>query len=91
MRHGIINSAFMVAYAVCFLLMGIVIDRIGTKKGYLISIIIWSLATIGHTIARSWIGFAVARFTLAIGQSGNFPAAIKVVAEWFPKRPHRDL
>lgn len=85
-QYGIINSAFMVAYAVCFLLMGTVIDRIGTKKGYLISIIIWSLATVGHTIARTWIGFAFARFTLAIGQSGNFPAAIKVVAEWFPKK-----
>jgi ACS family hexuronate transporter-like MFS transporter len=85
-QYGLINSSFMVAYAVCFLLMGTIIDRIGTRKGYLISIAVWSLAAIGHTIARSWIGFAIARFTLAIGQSGNFPAAIKVVAEWFPKK-----
>jgi ACS family hexuronate transporter-like MFS transporter len=66
--------------------MGRIIDWIGTKKGYLISIVIWSMAAVGHALARSWIGFAFARFTLAIGQSGNFPSAIKVVAEWFPKK-----
>ncbi len=85
-QYGLINSAFMVAYAICFLIMGRLIDRIGTKRGYLISVIIWSIAAVGHSFARSWIGFAVARFTLAIGQSGNFPSAIKVVAEWFPKK-----
>lgn len=85
-QYGLINSAFMVAYAICFLLMGRLIDRIGTKRGYLISVIIWSIAAVGHSFARSWIGFAFARFTLAIGQSGNFPSAIKVVAEWFPKK-----
>ena len=85
-QYGLINSAFMAAYAICFLLMGRIIDRIGTKKGYLISILIWSVAAVGHSLARSWIGFAFARFTLAIGQSGNFPSAIKVVAEWFPKK-----
>jgi ACS family hexuronate transporter-like MFS transporter len=85
-QYGLINSAFMVAYAVCFLLMGRIIDRIGTKKGYFISILVWSIAAVGHSLARSWIGFAFARFTLAIGQSGNFPSAIKVVAEWFPKK-----
>src|SRR5512140_1072597 len=65
-QYGLINSAFMVAYAACFLVMGTIIDRIGTKKGYLISIGIWSLAAVGHALARSWIGFAFARFTLAI-------------------------
>ena len=85
-QYGLINSSFMVAYAVCFLLMGRIIDSIGTKRGYLISIVIWSVATVSHTLARSWIGFAFARFTLAIGQSGNFPSAIKVVAEWFPRK-----
>lgn len=85
-QYGLINSAFMVAYAICFLFMGRIIDRIGTKKGYLISIIIWSIAAVSHSLARSWIGFAFARFTLAIGQSGNFPSAIKVVAEWFPRK-----
>jgi len=85
-QYGMINSAFMVAYAICFLLMGTIIDRIGTRKGYILSIGIWSLATLAHIFARSWVGFAIARFNLAIGQSGNFPAAIKVVAEWFPKK-----
>lgn len=85
-QYGIINSVFMIAYAVCFIVMGSLIDKIGTRKGYLISIGIWSVATLGHALARSWIGFAVARFSLAVGQSGNFPSAIKAVAEWFPKK-----
>ncbi len=85
-QYGLINTAFMVAYALCFLLMGRLIDAIGTRKGYLFSIAVWSVAALGHVLARSWIGFAVARFTLAVGQSGNFPSAIKAVAEWFPKK-----
>ncbi len=85
-QYGIINSVFMIAYAICFLVMGNLIDKIGTRKGYLISIGIWSLAMLGHALARSWVGFAVARFSLAVGQSGNFPSAIKAVAEWFPKK-----
>lgn len=85
-QYGIINSAFMIAYALCFILMGRLIDIIGTRKGYLISIGIWSIAALGHALARSWVGFAVARFSLAVGQSGNFPSAIKAVAEWFPKK-----
>ena len=85
-QYGYINTAFMISYALCFLLMGTIIDRIGTRKGYMLSIGIWSLATAAHALAASWIGFAIARFTLAIGQSGNFPSAIKAVAEWFPKK-----
>ena len=85
-QYGIINSVFMIAYAICFILMGTLIDKLGTRKGYLISIGIWSLAALTHALVRSWIGFAVARFTLAVGQSGNFPSAIKAVAEWFPKK-----
>jgi len=85
-QYGIINSVFMIAYAICFLVMGSIIDKIGTRKGYILSIGIWSLATLGHALSRSWIGFAFARFSLAVGQSGNFPSAIKAVAEWFPKK-----
>ena len=85
-QYGIINSIFMFAYALCFLIMGRIVDAIGTRKGYLISIIIWGIATLGHALAKTWIGFAVARFSLAVGQSGNFPSAIKAVAEWFPKK-----
>jgi ACS family hexuronate transporter-like MFS transporter len=85
-QYGIINTAFMIAYALCFLIMGRIIDTIGTRKGYLLSISIWSIATVGHALSRSWIGFAIARFSLGVGQSGNFPSAIKAVAEWFPKK-----
>jgi MFS transporter, ACS family, hexuronate transporter len=85
-QYGYINSVFMIAYAICFILMGRLIDKIGTRKGYLLSIGIWSIAALGHALARSWVGFAIARFSLAIGQSGNFPSAIKAVAEWFPKK-----
>jgi ACS family hexuronate transporter-like MFS transporter len=85
-QYGIINSVFMIAYAICFILMGRLIDFVGTRKGYLVSIIIWSLAAMGHALSRTWIGFAVARFSLAVGQSGSFPSAIKAVAEWFPKK-----
>ena len=85
-QYGIINSVFMLSYAISFLIMGRIIDWLGTRKGYIISIGIWSIAVVGHALARSWIGFAVARFSLAVGQSGNFPSAIRVVAEWFPKK-----
>lgn len=85
-QYGYINTVFMIAYALCFLVMGSLIDKFGTRKGYLFSIIIWSLATLGHAFARTWVGFAVARLTMAVGQSGNFPSAIKAVAEWFPKK-----
>ena len=85
-QYGIINSVFMIAYALCFILMGRLIDTIGTRKGYLVSIGIWSIAALGHALSRSWVGFAVARFSLAVGQSGSFPSAIKAVAEWFPKK-----
>jgi len=85
-QYGYINTAFMIAYAICFLLMGSIVDRIGTRKGYVLSIGIWSLATAAHALAGRWVGFALARFSLAVGQSGNFPSAIKAVAEWFPKK-----
>lgn len=85
-QYGLINTAFMISYGLCFLIMGRIIDFIGTKRGYLLSILIWSIAGLGHALARSWVGFAIARFSLAVGQSGNFPSAIKAVAEWFPKK-----
>jgi ACS family hexuronate transporter-like MFS transporter len=85
-QYGMINSAFMVAYAVCFILMGKWIDLMGTRRGYLASLGIWSVAALGQALAGSWVGFAAARFSLGVGQSGNFPSAIKAVAEWFPKK-----
>jgi MFS transporter, ACS family, hexuronate transporter len=85
-QYGMINTVFMIAYALCFILMGRLVDTIGTKKGYLVSIGIWSFATVSHALSKTWVGFAAARFSLAVGQSGNFPSAIKAVAEWFPKK-----
>lgn len=81
-----IVMAFSAAYALGLLLFGRLIDRIGTKLGYTVSIIIWSLAAMAHALAKSTIGFGVARTALGLGEAGNFPAAIKSVAEWFPKK-----
>jgi ACS family hexuronate transporter-like MFS transporter len=81
-----IVMAFSAAYALGLVCFGRVIDMIGTKKGYIISIIAWSLAAIGHAFARSTFGFGVARAALGLGESGNFPVAIKAVTEWFPKK-----
>jgi ACS family hexuronate transporter-like MFS transporter len=81
--------AFQIAYAIGLLSMGGIIDRLGTKKGYILSIGLWSMFGMLHAgIGRgfSLIGFMLARFGLGFGESGNFPAAIKTTAEWFPKR-----
>src|SRR5450432_379078 len=78
--------AFASAYALGLLLFGRLIDKIGTRLGYTISIIIWSVAAMLHSIASSTLGFGIARTALGLGESGNFPAAIKSVAEWFPKK-----
>jgi ACS family hexuronate transporter-like MFS transporter len=84
--YGRIVTAFSAAYAVGLLLLGRITDRIGAKAGYSISIIIWSAAAIAHAFVRSTLGFGAVRTTLGLGEGGNFPAAIKVVAEWFPKK-----
>ena len=81
-----IVMAFSAAYALGLLAFGRLIDRIGTKLGYIISVIIWSLAAMAHALATSTLGFGIARTALGLGEAGNFPAAIKTVAEWFPKK-----
>ena len=78
--------AFQVAYAVGLLLMGRVMDRLGTRRGFSFAVVIWSIAAMAHASARSVLQFAAARFALGIGESGNFPASVKTVAEWFPKK-----
>jgi ACS family hexuronate transporter-like MFS transporter len=78
--------AFQAAYAIGLLLVGRLIDRLGTKLGYCLALVCWSLSSMGHALASSVRGFAVARFALGISEAGNFPAAIKTVAEWFPKK-----
>jgi MFS transporter, ACS family, aldohexuronate transporter len=85
-QYGYIVTSFQAAYAVGLLIAGGVIDRLGTRIGYAIAISIWSLAAMGHALVQSVIGFAIARFALGLGEAGNFPAAIKTVAEWFPRK-----
>jgi len=84
--YGNIVAAFNAAYAFGLLLAGRLMDRIGTRAGYALAIVWWSLAAMGHALARTPFGFGVARAALGIGEAGNFPAAIKTVAEWFPKK-----
>jgi MFS transporter, ACS family, aldohexuronate transporter len=97
--------AFQLAYAIGLALAGRLIDRLGAKLGFAISIVVWSVAAMAHAEAQwfgpavasvfamfgqvtaaSVAGFMAARFALGLGEAGNFPASIKVVAEWFPKR-----
>jgi ACS family hexuronate transporter-like MFS transporter len=85
-EYGYIVTAFQCAYAIGLLCAGAIIDRFGTRIGYALAIGIWSLAAMSHTLATSVLGFALARFALGLGEAGNFPAAIKTVAEWFPRR-----
>ena len=85
-EYGFIVTAFQAAYAVSLLLIGQLMDWLGTRRGFSLAVAIWSLAAMGHALARSVIGFAVARFALGLGEGGNFPAAVKTVAEWFPKK-----
>jgi ACS family hexuronate transporter-like MFS transporter len=77
---------FEVAYAIGLLTAGRLLDRIGTRLGYAISLIFWSFAAILHALMSTIAGFSIARFLLGLGEAGNFPSAIKAVAEWFPKK-----
>jgi ACS family hexuronate transporter-like MFS transporter len=84
--YGFIATAFTGAYAVGLLVVGRLMDWLGTRKGFSLAIVVWSLAAMGHAFARSAFGFGAARFALGLGEAGNFPASIKTVAEWFPKK-----
>jgi len=84
--YGWVVFAFQGAYALMMPLAGRIIDRVGTRLSYTLAVLVWSLASMSHALARSAVQFAAARFVLGIGEAGNFPAAIKTVAAWFPKR-----
>jgi ACS family hexuronate transporter-like MFS transporter len=84
--YSSVVACFQAAYAIGLLGVGRLIDRIGARKGFSISVIFWSIAAMGHALARGVWGFGIARFFLGLGESGNFPASIKTVAEWFPKK-----
>jgi MFS transporter, ACS family, aldohexuronate transporter len=81
-----ITIAFQLAYAIGMLGAGRLIDWLGTKMGYALSLFLWSIAAIGHSLVKGTTGFMAARGFLGITESGNFPAAIKTIAEWFPKK-----
>ncbi len=85
-QYGNIVWCFQIAYALGVIFAGRLVDRIGCRRGYPIVTGVWSLAAMGHALVTSVFGFGVARFFLGLGESGNFPAAIKATAEWFPPR-----
>lgn len=101
--YSLIASTFTFAYAICTLLVGRFVDKLGIKKGYMLAITVWSLGACIHAfvsladpssqwsffgilIPGSILGFMICRIVLALGEAGNFPAAVKAVAEWFPKK-----
>jgi ACS family hexuronate transporter-like MFS transporter len=83
-NYGNIIICFQIAYGVGFLFAGRIIDKLGTKTGYAAAILIWACASLSHSIVTSVVGFCIARAFLGLGESGNFPAAIKATTEWFP-------
>lgn len=78
--------AFTMAYGIGSLFVGKLIDRLGTRVGFSLAVLFWSISAMAHAAAGSIMQFAAARVSLGIGEAGSFPASIKVVAEWFPKR-----
>jgi len=85
-EYGNIVTAFQAAYAIGLLVTGRLLDRMGTRLGFALAITLWSVAAMFHAAARSALGFGIARFALGLGEAANFPASIKTVAEWFPKK-----
>ncbi len=85
-QYSYVITAFQVAYAIGLAFAGRLIDRLGTRVGYALIMGVWSLAAMAHSLVTSVLGFGIARFVLGLGEAGNFPAAIKTTAEWFPQR-----
>jgi ACS family hexuronate transporter-like MFS transporter len=85
-QYGDIVSWFSLAYGFGFLGVGRFLDKVGVRRGFAVSVVAWSIAAMSHAFARTAGGFAIARAALGLGESGNFPAAIKTTAEWFPAR-----
>ncbi len=84
--YGYVVDAFQFAYALGLIAAGWFVDKVGARIGYVVIMAIWSLSAMGHALANTVLQFGIARFFLGIGESGNFPAAIKTVAEWFPQK-----
>ncbi|HTE44225.1 MAG TPA: MFS transporter, partial [Gemmatimonadaceae bacterium] len=85
-QYGQIVSWFSFAYGIGLLVVGRLMDLIGVRRGFALSIVAWSAAAMAHAFARTAAGFSAARALLGLGESGNFPCSIKAIAEWFPLR-----
>jgi ACS family hexuronate transporter-like MFS transporter len=85
-EYAAIQNAFLIAYAVSQMVSGRLYDKVGTRLGFTISIVVWSIAAAAHATARSMTSFAAWRFVLGFGEAGNWPGAAKSIAEWFPAR-----
>jgi ACS family hexuronate transporter-like MFS transporter len=81
-----IIMAFQLSYGIGMVIAGRLIDKFGTKIGYFVSVLLWSIAAMGHALAKGTLGFGFWRAFLGVTESGNFPASIKAIAEWFPKK-----
>lgn len=84
-QYGWIVSAFLLAYAIMQIVSGRVIDSLGTKRGFSLAVIWWSIANMLHAFGRGFMSLGIFRFLLGIGEAGNYPAAMKAISEWFPK------
>jgi len=84
-QYGWIVSAFLLAYAIMQMVSGRLVDILGTKKGFSIAVIWWSIANMLHAFGRGMMSLGIFRFLLGIGEAGNYPAAMKAISEWFPK------
>jgi ACS family hexuronate transporter-like MFS transporter len=85
-QYADVTSWWTSAYAIGFLLVGRFIDKVGVRIGFAVAVVVWSIAGAAHGLTATIIGFGIARFFLGLGEAGNFPAAIKATAEWFPKQ-----
>ena len=83
---GNLNVAFLVAYALMYMGGGKLVDTLGTRRGFFVIMVFWSLACASHGLAMGFWMLAISRFLLGLGEGGGFPAATKAVAEWFPVR-----
>ncbi|MFI1771901.1 MFS transporter [Thalassobellus citreus] len=84
--YGYIVTAFQIAYAIGLLISGRLLDKLGSRLGYTLAIIVWSVGAVLHAVVNSVMGFGIMRSILGVGEAANFPAAVKTVAEWFPKK-----
>ena len=77
---------FQVAYAIGYFSFGAIVDRLGARMGYTLALIVWTISHMAHGLAGNVTQFAMTRFGLGIGESGNFPSGVRAVADWFPQR-----